>query len=647
MASEGEVGTGQVLDLLAAGRACVDLYAEQEGARLEDADSFAKYVGGSALNIAVGVARQGLRVGMLTGVGDEAMGRFVRATLEREGVDVSGVTTVPGRLTSLVLLAIRESDGFPRIFFAHDGADLSIGPDDVDLALVRRARAVLVGGTYLSRPALAAATARLVDAAKAAGARVVLDVDYRPVLWGVAGPGQGTLERAECPEATAALSELLPKCDLVVGTGAELCLAGGADELVPALRRIRELTDALIVAKRGAAGSVVLDGEIPDDLDSGGIRAAGFPVEVVNSAGAGDGFLAGFLAGWLRGAEPAECARRGNAVGAMVVARHGCAPAMPTAAEVERFLGQDGGIRRPAEDARLAQLHRLAGRPPTPERLYVLAFDHRWQLEEAADRLGADRARIVELKDLIAEAWSEVAAERDDVGVLVDGQYGATVLERASGSGRFVARALDVPATRPLEVLGEPEVASFLHTWPRDHVVKVIAYMGVDDPAELTEAQTATLVRVQQAAWRAGRELLVEIQAPPGQMHAPGELEALVRGLLAAGVEPEWWKLPPTPRPEDWAGVAAAVTELDVACRGLLVLGQGSTPAELSAAFQAAARQPLCRGFAVGRTIFGEPAEAWLAGEAGDDELRKTVAQRFVDTISRFEQASGEAGMAG
>jgi len=97
MASEGEVGTGQVLDLLAAGRACVDLYAEQEGARLEDADSFAKYVGGSALNIAVGVARQGLRVGMLTGVGDEAMGRFVRATLEREGVDVSGVTTVPGR----------------------------------------------------------------------------------------------------------------------------------------------------------------------------------------------------------------------------------------------------------------------------------------------------------------------------------------------------------------------------------------------------------------------------------------------------------------------------------------------------------------------------------------------------------------------
>lgn len=638
-------GSGGPLDLLAAGRACVDLYAEQEGARLEDADSFAKYVGGSALNIAVGVARQGLSVGMLTGVGDEAMGRFVRSTLEAEGVDVSGVTTVPGHLTSLVLLAIRESEGFPRIFFAHDGADLSIGPDDVDAELVARAKAVLIGGTYLARPSLASATEQIVAHAKAAGARVVLDVDYRPVLWGVVGPGQGTLDRAPCPEATQALQALLPGCDLVVGTEAELCLAGGEDELVPALRRIRALSDAVIVAKRGAAGSVVLDGEIPPDLDAGGIRAPGFAVEVVNSAGAGDGFLAGFLSGWLRGADLAECARRANALGAMVVARHGCAPAMPTKEEVEYFLGRDGRIRRPAADKQLAQLHRLAGRKATPERLYVLAFDHRWQLEEAAERSGVGRERISELKNLIWQAWGDVAAERPEAGVLVDDRYGSRVLELASGSGRFVARALDEPATRPLRVLGEPEVAAYLRTWPRDHVAKVIAYMAARDPVELAEDQVATLVRVQQACWRAGRELLVEIQAPPGEPHEPGELAELVRRLLAAGVEPEWWKLPPTPRAEDWAGVAAAVQAADLACRGLLVLGQGSSPEELEAAFAAAAGQKLCRGFAVGRTIFGEPAEAWLAGEASDDELRKTVAERFVDTIARFERATGRASV--
>ncbi len=639
---EAAGATGR-LELLAMGRADVDLYAEQDGARLEEADSFAKYVGGSALNTAVGLARLGVRTGMLTGVGDEAMGRFVRSTLEAEGVDTTAVRTVPGKLTSLVLLAVRETDGFPRIFFAEDGADLSLEPDDVDEGVVARAGAVLVGGTYLSRPGLAAAVDRVVTLARAGGARIVLDIDYRPVLWGAVGPDGGTLDAVPSTAATDAIQALLPRCDLVVGTEAELRIAGGSEDLSRALERIRELSAAVLVVKRGASGSVVLDGPIPTDLDGAGVRAPGFAVDVVNAAGAGDGFLAGFLSGWLRGSALEACAVRGNAVGALVIARRGCAPAMPTAPELEAFLARSIPPRRPAEDHRLGQLHRLAGRATSPSSLYVLAFDHRWQLEQLADRLGASRSRLPILKELIWRGFSSVAGGRGDVGVLVDDRYGERVLELASGSGWFVARALDEPASRPLRVLGEPDLASFLHSWPRDHVIKVLAYLGLDDPAGQFAAQVATLTRVQEACRRTERELLVELQAPPGERYGEGELPEVVERLLGAGLEPEWWKLPPSPHPADWARLAGAVEASDIACRGLLVLGQGSTEEQLHAAFTAAAGQPLCRGFAVGRTIFEAPAGAWLAGELDDEALSGRVGDRFVETIDRFGAARAAA----
>ena len=119
-------------DLVCIGRTSVDLYAEQEGARLEDVQSFRKYVGGNAANIALNTARLGVKSAMLTRVGEEQMGRFVRRTLAETGVDVSHVTFDPEHLTPYVLLAIRDIDDFPRLFAYGDAADLAFDEDDVD-----------------------------------------------------------------------------------------------------------------------------------------------------------------------------------------------------------------------------------------------------------------------------------------------------------------------------------------------------------------------------------------------------------------------------------------------------------------------------------------------------------------------------------
>ena len=195
-------------DIVCMGRAAVDLYGEQIGGRLEDMRTFAKYLGGSPANTAVGLARLGLRPAMLTRVGDEHNGRFVRERLAAEGVDVSRVTTDPERLTALVFLGIRDHDTFPLIFYRDRCADMAINAADVDPGYIGSARALLLSGTHLSQSGTRAACARAAALARAAGARVVLDIDYRPVLWGLTSPGLGEQRYVESARVSEQLQRI-------------------------------------------------------------------------------------------------------------------------------------------------------------------------------------------------------------------------------------------------------------------------------------------------------------------------------------------------------------------------------------------------------------------------------------------------------
>ena len=154
------------IDFICLGRAAVDLYGLERGTRLEDAQHFAKYLGGSSGNLAVGLARLGLQVAMLTRVGDEHMGRFVRETLAAEGVDVAAVRTDPERLTGLVLLGIEGADSFPHIFYRERCADMALEPGDVDAAPFARARALALTGTHLSTESVRAAARRALKASE-------------------------------------------------------------------------------------------------------------------------------------------------------------------------------------------------------------------------------------------------------------------------------------------------------------------------------------------------------------------------------------------------------------------------------------------------------------------------------------------------
>jgi 5-dehydro-2-deoxygluconokinase len=325
------------LDVITIGRSSVDLYGAQVGGLLEDMRSFNKYVGGSPTNMAVGTARLGLRSALITRVGDEHMGRFIRNQLAVEGVDVTGVITDPERLTALVLLGIRDQQQFPLIFYRENCADMALCEDDIDPAFIASARAVVATGTHLSHPRTEAAVLKAIRLARENGVRTALDIDYRPNLWGLAGHGAGESRFIQSKAVTTKLQDTLHLFDLIVGTEEEFHIAGGSTDTIAALRAVRAVSKATLVCKRGPMGAAAFTGDIPDTLDEG-LSGPGFPIEVFNVLGAGDGFMSGLLKGWLDDADWPTALKYANACGAFAVSRHGCAPAYPSWEELQFFF---------------------------------------------------------------------------------------------------------------------------------------------------------------------------------------------------------------------------------------------------------------------------------------------------------------------
>ncbi len=268
---------------------------------------------------------------MITRVGDEHMGRFIREQLAREGVDVRGVKTDPERLTALVILGIRDEEQFPLIFYRENCADMALSEDDIDEGFIAEARSVLATGTHLSHPRTAAAVLKALELARKHGARTALDIDYRPNLWGVAGHGAGESRFVESAKVTAKLQSTLHLFDLIVGTEEEFHIAGGSTDTVAArcarCAPSRTRYAGLQARREGRRG---LRGARSPTASTTAQAGPGFPIEVFNVLGAGDGFFSGLMKGWLDGETWPRALKYANACGAFAVSRHGCTPAYPS-----------------------------------------------------------------------------------------------------------------------------------------------------------------------------------------------------------------------------------------------------------------------------------------------------------------------------
>ncbi len=310
---------------LVIGRAGMDLYADPPGTPIESATRFTSALGGSSANIAVALTRAGGRAALLTCVSDDAVGRFCLAQLDAYGVDRSHVRATGGEARNSLAVVETRLENCQSVIYRNGAADFAMTEADVEAVDYTRFAALITTGTVLAAEPSRSATFRAFELARAARVPLIFDIDYRPYSW------RSAAEAAEVYSLAAAL------CDVIVGNDVEFGFMAGDPAL--GLDKARSLITEgaqVVIYKMGEAGAITLTPEAE-------VRTGIYPTAALKPTGAGDAFLGNLIASLSQGHALTDAVLRGSAAAAMVVARVGCAPAMPTTAELDAFLTQHPG----------------------------------------------------------------------------------------------------------------------------------------------------------------------------------------------------------------------------------------------------------------------------------------------------------------
>ena len=308
-------------NVLILGRAGLDLYAEPPGTPMEDADHFYATVGGSAANIAVGLVRQGGQATLLTCVSNDAVGRTTIKKLKHFGVETTLIRAVGGEARNSLAIVETRTQNCQSVIYRNGAADFELRTNDVDQIAFQNFGALIITGTCLAVDPSRSATLLAMKKARAAGLRIIIDIDHRPYSWTSADEAMNFYNRA----ASA--------CDIVIGNDDEFAVMAGQDK--PAglklARHLAQTSTQIVVYKMGERGSITMS-------KTEEFETPIFPVKALKPTGAGDAFMAGFITGLGHGLALRGCVRRGSAAAAIVVGRVGCAPAMPTTDELNHFM---------------------------------------------------------------------------------------------------------------------------------------------------------------------------------------------------------------------------------------------------------------------------------------------------------------------
>lgn len=313
-------------NFLVVGRAGMDLYADPPGTRIEDSQRFTAALGGSAANIAVALVRQGCRAGLMTCVAADAVGQFCLRQLDAYGVGRDHVRVVGGEARNSLAVVETRAVECQSVIYRNGAADFAMERADVEAVDYAALSGLVATGTALAAEPSRGALLRAIALARGAGVPVILDLDYRPYSWPSAA-----VAAAVCGEAAAL-------CDVIVGNEEEFALlaGAGAGTGIDAARGLVARGAQVAVYKMGEKGAVTVTAQ--EEITTGIYRS-----RALKPTGAGDSFLGAFLAALAEGRPLRDSVLRGSAAAAMVVARVGCAPAMPTSAALDRFLAEDAG----------------------------------------------------------------------------------------------------------------------------------------------------------------------------------------------------------------------------------------------------------------------------------------------------------------
>jgi len=332
-------------DLLCMGRSCIDLYSNDIGSPFEEITEFSAFVGGCPTNICTAARRLGVQSSLFTGVGEDPVGDFILHFLDKEDIDRRYTVRKKGRRSSAVILGIEPPEKFPLVYYRDNCADIALTIEDVQKIPIEKFKALLISGTGLSREPSRTATTYAAEVAAENRVTVFMDVDFRADQW------------LDVQAFGSAVRSILSSVDYIIGTSTEIKAAaykgeGKAEikhsqvneskveaDLIKSVHTLLQKGPKRLFQKAGTQGCFMF--EIHKDEKT---HVPGFPVEVVNTLGAGDGFAGGLLYGFLNNWDWYKSVRFANACGAYLVTQHGCANFMPTQENIQTFLKEHGGL---------------------------------------------------------------------------------------------------------------------------------------------------------------------------------------------------------------------------------------------------------------------------------------------------------------
>ena len=314
------------VDLIALGRLCIDLNANEINRPMEETISFTKYVGGSPANITIAAAKLGLKTGFIGRISDDQHGRFIRNYLEQRQIDTQNVIVDrSGTITGLAFTEIKSPAECSILMYRDNVADLKLEPDDINEAFIASSKAILISGTALAQSPSREAALKAVELAKMNNVVVMFDIDYRPYTW------------TSTEEAGIYASLIAEKSDVIFGGRDEFKLLehmlnrpAATDEQIA--KRWLDKGSQLVVIKHGGDGSVV--------YTQAGKQYTGtiFPAQVIKTFGAGDSFAGAFIYGLMTGQSIPTCQQWGAAAASIVVSSHSCSDAMPTLEQIKAVI---------------------------------------------------------------------------------------------------------------------------------------------------------------------------------------------------------------------------------------------------------------------------------------------------------------------
>lgn len=307
------------------GRAGMDMFADPVGVKSEEAEVFRSGLGGSSANIAAGLCKFDCKAALITSVSDDAVGRFCKNQLRHYGVNTDHVRDVGGEARTSLAVYESRIENFQNVIYRNGAADFEVTQQDVDAVDFSTFGALVTTGTVFAAEPSRSAHFHAFDRAHAAGVPVIFDIDYRPYSWPSAEVAADVLSRAGA------------KSQMIVGNDEEFgFMAGGMDKGLEKARALAMGGVGIVIYKMGEKGAITF-------ADGQEIRTGIYPVDAVKPNGAGDSFMAGLLAGLSEGRPLREAILRGSACASIVVSKPGCAPSMPTDAQLAAFLASHPG----------------------------------------------------------------------------------------------------------------------------------------------------------------------------------------------------------------------------------------------------------------------------------------------------------------